>query len=332
MKKYLILAAAAAAAMTLIPVAICGSGMRQDGDAGAFPQAQTAPSADGTAETDAPEAIRVYMPADGSTQTLPMEDYVIRAVAAEMPAVYEPEALKAQAAACATLARYMQKNNKKNKTLSGAVIAADAGTYQGYMTEDEMRSRWGEDFGAYYEKLKTAVEAVLPYTILYEGEPILAAFHAVSSGVTERAETLWGKEIPYLVNVESEGDRLSPGYASEETVTPEAFREKLGFSTKNADPETWVGEAVYSDAGTLLELPVGDRVFTGAALRAAFSLRSPAVSVEFDGGNFVLRVTGYGHGIGMSQYGADYYARQGMTWKEILAHYYPGTEIGKISA
>lgn len=325
MKKYLILAAAAALAMVLIPAAFCADGLRRtDGGSAALRlAARTQPAATETAE----EAIRVFMPEEGGARTLSMEDYAISAVAAEMPAAYEEEALKAQAAACVTLARYMQRHNRGDSSLDGAVIAADAKRYQGYMTEEEMRERWGEGYEAYHEKIRAAVEAVLPYTVCYEGEPILAAFHAVSSGVTEQADTLWGKEIPYLVNVESEGDRLSPGYASSETVSAAAFREALGFSAASEDPADWLGDASYSEAGTLLSLEAGDGTFSGETLRDAFSLRSPAVRVSYDGENFVLSVTGYGHGIGMSQYGADYYARQGWTWREILAHYYPGTEI-----
>ncbi len=252
---------------------------------------------------------------------------MIRAVAAEMPAVYEAEALKAQAAACVTLARYMRLHNRDTAALDGAVIAADAKKYQGYMPEEEMRSRWGENYEIYYQKIRSAVEEVLGFTVCWHGEPILAAFHAVSSGMTEKAETLWGKEVPYLVNTESEGDRLSPGYSSCVTVSPEDFRQKVGFETEEADPAKWLGEAEYSGAGTLLRLRVGNRTVSGSELRELFGLRSPAVKARFQDGSFVLDVTGYGHGIGMSQYGADYYARQGMTWREILAHYYPGTEI-----
>ncbi|MBQ7688117.1 MAG: stage II sporulation protein D [Clostridia bacterium] len=326
MKKVLITAAVAALILVLVPVAVCGAPKKNGGPSQESESTQQNAAQD-SRTNDEEESIAVFLPDAGQTSVLTMEDYVIGAVAAEMPAAYEEEALKAQAAACVTLARYMQRSNRDKKDLNGAVIAADAKKYQGYMTVEEMRSRWGDDFDACYRKIKSAVEAVLPYTVCYDGEPILAAFHAVSSGLTEDAETLWGKKVAYLVNTESEGDRLCPGYASSLTVSPEEFREKIGFQTEEADPAKWIGEGEYSKAGTLLKLQTGDKTVSGETLRDLFGLRSNAVKVRFDGGDFVLDVTGYGHGVGMSQYGADYYARQGLTWREILAHYYPGTEI-----
>jgi stage II sporulation protein D len=255
-----------------------------------------------------------------------MRDYVISAVAGEMPAVYEPEALKAQAAASVTLTRYLQAKGP-DETLGGAVISTDPKRHQGYLSVEEMHRRWGDKFSVYYARVSAAVDAVLPYTVTYKGAPAVTAFHAVSSGVTETAENVWGKAIPYLVNCESAGDKLSPGYLSEAVVSPEAFAEKLGLPETEDPPADWAGEGTYSEAGTLLKIRICSKSFTGADLREALSLRSAAVKLKFNGENFVLSVTGYGHGVGMSQYGADYYARQGMTWREIIAHYYPGTEI-----
>ena len=325
--KNLLFLPAVALSLVLVPAGVTGIGSRRAAEAETTAAIGDVGPAAADRTADGEEAIAVFMPQTDRAETLSMRDYVIGCVAAEMPAAYEPEALKAQAAASATLARYMRAHNTDNAALKGGVIAADPGSYQGYLDNGALRERWGDSFDAYYKKIADAVDEALPYVITCAGEPIEAAFHAVSSGRTENAEVIWGKAEPYLVSVESEGDRLSPGYASGETVAPEAFCEKLGLSPGDTPPEDWLGDAEYTPAGTLTEISVCGKTFTGLGLRRAFSLRSPAVRLRFDGEDFVFSVTGYGHGVGMSQYGADYYARQGMTWREILAHYYPGTEL-----
>ena len=324
MKRNLILALAVGLAMTLIPAAWCAN--KGGGAAAQEPQTQVpVPEAEETLEN---ETVSVYLAEAGETRTLAMRDYIISAVAGEMPAVYAPEALKAQALASVTLTRYMKRHNQNNGALSGAVISTDPRQYQGYLSVAEMRARWGENFDAYYKKLCDAVDAVLPLVIVYEGEPILAAFHAVSSGVTETSETVWNKALPYLINCESEGDKLSPGYASSETVSPETLLETLSLTApEELSPEAWLGDPVYSEAGTLLQMEICGEPFTGFQLREAFSLRSAAIRLTYASDAFEFFVTGYGHGVGLSQYGADYYARQGMDYTEIIAHYYPGTEI-----
>ena len=324
MKKNLILALAVGLAMVLVPT---GMSARMRGPVA--PEQTTEATENAVPEETSPEeeTIAVYLAEADEVQTLPMRDYIISVVAGEMPAAYEPAALRAQALASVTLARYMKAHNRENEALKGAVISTDYKTYQGYMTEQQMRGRWGEHFEEYYEKICAAVDETLPLVIEYRGEPILAAFHAVSPGKTESAETVWGKAVAYLVPCESEGDALSPGFASSESLSPAALAEALSLQDPPEDPEEWFSDATYSDSGTLISVSLCGEEITGAKLREALSLRSAAISVSFDGENFVFDVKGYGHGVGLSQYGADYYARQGLTWREIIAHYYPETEI-----
>lgn len=324
MKQYLFLALAVALAMVLTPLAMGGAALKNHAltDSGA---ADASPEANDGGE----EVIAVFMPEANETETMSMRDYVIGCVAAEMPAAYEENALRAQAVASATLARYMKTKDQKDSSLKGAEIAADPGRHQGYFTKEQMKERWGDDFETYYDKIAAAVDETLPYVLCYEDAPIMAAFHAVSSGVTESAETVWNKSLPYLTNTQSEGDKLCPGYASSVTVSPDTLRETLGLSPDGKPENEWLGEAVHSQAGTLLSLQICGKETSGAELRKLFSLRSAAVSIRYDGDNFILDVTGYGHGVGMSQYGADYYARQGWSWREILAHYYPGATLEK---
>lgn len=325
MKRYLITALCVGLAMVLIPAAWCAE--YKSGRKPSEPETQTPVPAE--EETPENETVSVYLAETGETRTLSMRDYIICAVAGEMPVAYEPEALKAQALASVTLTRYMKKHNRNNGSLSGAVISTDPGRYQGYLSVAQMQARWGDNFEAYYKKLCAAVDAVLPLQITWEGEPILAAFHAISPGMTETSETVWSKALPYLVSCESEGDKLSPGFSSYETVSPESLLETLSLTApEEAAPGEWLGEPAYSDAGTLLRIEICGVPFTGFQLREAFALRSAAIRLTYESEAFLFSVSGYGHGVGLSQYGADYFARQGMDYAGILAHYYPGTEIG----
>ncbi len=324
MKKYLLLALAVALATVLIPAAMCARQRRRT-EANAVTAAPAAPAAEAAAETPEGETIRVFMSASGAVEELSMREYVICAVAGEMPAAYEPEALRAQALASVTLARYLQ--SRAGDLPEGAAVSTDPGRHQAYMSVDEMRERWGENFAPWYEKLCAAADDVLPLVISYDGAPIMAAFHAVSPGATESAENVWGKAVPYLVSCASAGDKLSPGYASAQAVPPAELAAALELTPGEADPADWFENCVYSEAGTLLSAEICGKTVTGAALREALLLRSAAIRPTWDGQNFILSVSGYGHGVGMSQYGADYYARQGMDYRQIIAHYYPGTQI-----
>ena len=273
----------------------------------------------------AADTVRLYLSGSGRTVTLSLRDYVIGVTAAEMPVSFAHDALCAQALASLTYALYQQRRPKQALP-EGAQLSDDPAAYQAFWTEEEMRDRWGDDFADNYEKIRRAADEVIGYEIVYEDEPVAAAFHAISPGKTESAENVWGAEIPYLVSVDSGGDSVSPHYRSRLTVNAKEFGAKLGLETDD-DPEDWLGEAAYSESGTLLTVGIAGKTFTGQELRRIFDLHSAAFTLSCDGNSFTFDVKGYGHGVGMSQYGADYYARQGMTWREIIAHYYPGTRI-----
>lgn len=279
-------------------------------------------AAEGPADT-----VRLYLSDSGRTVTMPLREYVIGVTAAEMPVSFAHEALCAQALASLTYTLYQQQHPKQTLA-DGAELSDDPGSYQAFWTEDEMRERWGDRFDDNYAAVSGAVDEVIGYEIVYRDEPVAAAFHAISPGKTESAENVWGDSIPYLISVDSEGDSVSPKYRSSLTVNAKEFGAKLGLDTDDA-PEDWLGEAVYSEAGTLLTVEIAGKTCTGQELRRIFGLQSAAFTLSCDGGSFTFDVKGYGHGVGMSQYGADYYARQGMTWREIVAHYYPGTAVAE---
>lgn len=320
MKLHLLLAAAVAAALLIIPAAVISSAGKEEA-------AVSQSSGSASEETGNAETIAVFFPEENRTDELEMRDYIICCLAAEMPAAYEREALCAQALASVTLARYMLENNKGKEELHGAVITADAKTNQGYMTVEEMRSRWGDDFETYYRKLCSAADEVLAYTVTYNGKPAMTAFHAVSPGFTEDAQNVWDKSIPYLVSVDSSGDTGSPKYLSTSVFDKVDIIKKLSLKELSGDETAWVSGESYTKAGTLRSIKIGDKTFTGEELRNILELRSAAITVTVRDGKFMFETKGYGHGVGMSQYGANCLAKEGKTWREIIAHYYPGTKI-----
>ena len=196
-----------------------------------------------------------------------------------------------------------------------------------------LRSAWGENYDSHRKKLAEAVAAVRGITLTYDGKLIDACYHAISCGNTEAAATVWGADIPYLQTVASPGDRLSPTFASEVTLSVEETKTilttELPGVTLDADPSAWFGTPILSDAGTVAQQPVGNTQLAGTRIRQLFGLRSAAFSVVYDGTDFTFSVKGYGHGVGMSQYGADYLARQGYSYDEILQHYYTGVTLTK---
>lgn len=271
---------------------------------------------------------------DEEVVTLTEEDFLIRTLAMEMsPSVHE-EALKAQAVASFTYyaRRRQAQADKADPALNGADFAAPNDRFPAEYTEEKLRQRWGEHYEEYYAKMSAAVKAVRGVAITHDGKYIDACYHAISNGSTESAETVWGADIPYLQAVASPGDRLSQGYASEVILSADEVRSILTAELPNAtlsdDPAAWFGTPTFSQGGTVAEQPVGDTTLAGTRLRQLFGLRSAAFDVVYRDGSFTFSVRGYGHGVGMSQHGADYLARQGYTYKEILAYYYTDVTVG----
>lgn len=325
MKKLLVRWLAVLIGTMLIP--LCMKNAIPEDRTAEAPQTPTDAPRQTAEPSDSPPAdtVRLLLADRQETVEMPLRDYVVGVTAAEMPVSFDFQALCAQALASLTYALYQQAHPKQ--TLSGgAQLSDDPASYQAFWPVEEMRERWGDAFEDNYAKICSAVDEVIGFEITYEEEPVAAAFHAISPGKTESAENVWGAEIPYLVSVESEGDSVSPKYSSTKTVNVKEFGAKLGLETDDP-PADWLGETEYSDAGTLLAIEIAGQTFTGQQLRTVFELPSAAFTLSCDGETVTFDVKGYGHGVGLSQYGADYYARQGMTWREIIAHYYPGTEI-----
>ena len=288
-------------------------------------------------ETEIAEDEKYYHVLDtdtGNILRISVREYLIGAVGAEMPVTFEEEALKAQAVAAHTYAERQAELSSQRPELKGADFSDDASQYQAFYTKEELEKLYNDSFEEDYAKLEKVVDAVLHEVIMYQNEPIIAAFHAVSGGKTESAKNVWGSEIAYLQSVDSPADEQAPQFEQTVSYTAEEVKNMLTASREGlflgTDTEHWFGEPEYSEAGTVMQIAVGTSIFTGQELRNIFSLRSAIFSVRYEDKKFIFTTKGYGHDVGMSQYGANAMAAEGADYKKILAYYYPQTELKKI--
>lgn len=266
--------------------------------------------------------VKVVSANSNSITEMSLREYLIGVISAEINPAYHEEAIKAQVVAAHTKLEYTKQH--KTDALKDADITDSPASHQGFLTEDEQKEKWGENYKAYREKIEKCVDMVIDVILLYENEPINAVFHAISNGQTENASDVWGGDYPYLTSVQSAGDKLSPAYSSEIIVSSADFKKK--FKDKGVEfdenPEKWIKKITNTDTGMVKEIVIGEKSFKGTEIRTIFGLRSSTFAVKYNDGSFIFTVCGYGHGVGMSQYGANYMAQQGFTYDKILEHYY----------
>ena len=271
---------------------------------------------------DADTVITVW--SDGAVTETAMADYLPGVVAAEMPASFEPEALKAQAVAARTY--ILDRAAHPCKAHPDAAVCSDPGCCCAYVSEDQMRENWGADYRKNLRRIRSAVRETDGMTLRYDGEPIRAVFHSSSGGKTEASAALWGA-LPYLVSVSSPETAADvPGFETTVTVSASDAAQALGIEPP-AEAAQWLGEIARDDSGRVETITIGGKTLSGAEARRLFSLRSTNFTAEAKDGALVFHVIGSGHGVGMSQYGANVMAQQGAAYPEILAHYYPGTVL-----
>jgi stage II sporulation protein D len=314
----------------LLPLLLLSSGSNGAAPTATLPADAAPPPTLAGAFSDAATQLRVLT--DDGVSVVSMDKYLFRVVAAEMPASFQPEALKAQAIAARTYALYKMRNGP-SKRHPEADLCTDSSCCSAFVTEETAQKNWGSKSDEYTKKIQQAISETDGQAILYEGEPINAVFHSSSSGATESAALVWGASVPYLSSVASpeNGDTV-PNYQSTVELSAESFRSAVLNEYPQADfsgtPEQWIGTPSCSGAGKVLSVPVGGVTVTGRSLRSLFGLRSTAFSVSVKENTVVFSVTGYGHGVGMSQYGANEYAARGWSCRKILTWYYHGTVIG----
>ncbi len=239
-----------------------------------------------------------------------LEEYVIGVVAGEMPVNFPHEALKAQAVAART---YAIRQIKANPNIKYEDIA------QAYIGVDIMQKRWGSNFDENYNKIKTDVYATAGQILEYDNEPILAAFCSTTNGYTEDCQNVWTQTLPYLTSVRSEGDELSPYYSDLVVLSKTRFAEIFGGTDVVIKEKT--------DAGYVKSVTVKGKNYTGNDIRKILGLKSTSFDININGDNVTITTKGYGHGVGMSQYGACYMANNGKSYSDILYHYYQGAII-----
>lgn len=252
----------------------------------------------------------------GEIKNIELEDYIVGVVAGEMPASFNEEALKAQAIAARTYAMYKMKNS------NGTYDLVTDKTNQVYITEDKMKKLWQENFDYYFEKIKKAVYDTKDLIMTYNGDIILSLYFARSNGKTEDAIAVFGSNEEYLKSVESPEENLT----SEVTISKDEFCNKLNISCDAIN----ISDVLKSSSGRINSLNINDKTFKGTEIRTLFDLKSTDFDISI-GSEIKFVTKGYGHGVGMSQYGANKLAQNGKNYEEILKHYYQNINIEKIS-
>lgn len=252
---------------------------------------------------------------NGNTINIELEDYVIGVVAAEMPASFHIEALKAQSVIARTYAL--------NK-LSKGVTLTDNNSTQNYIDIDQMRNKWGADFDKYYNKIKDAVLSTEGTTLKYNDEYIDAVYFSTSNGYTEDSINVWGNDIPYLKSVESYWDRDASSFFRTQTMDLNTFNSKLGTNISNGDEISIIER---NSSSRVSKISVGGKIFSGVQFRNILGLRSADFDIGLNDNLLTITTRGYGHGVGMSQYGANGMAQNGYNYKQILSHYYSNVSI-----
>ena len=285
-----------------------------------------------TPGSDASRLVRVRME-DGTAATLTLADYLWRVVAAEMPASFEREALRAQAVTARTYTLY-QMGIGTNPNHPEADMCTDIACCQAYLDPDQAAANWGDGASAYAAKITDAVSSTDGQAIFYEGALIDAVFFSSAAGRTLDAVEVWGGSVPYLTGVESPEGEEVPNYHTTVAVSLEDFRATFLAQYPQADlsgdPSGWFQSLRPTSSGGVNTVEVGGVVVKGSELRSLFGLRSAHFTVTAGAEGVAFSVTGYGHGVGMSQYGANAMARAGASWQEILEHYYTGVTIAPL--
>ena len=298
--------------------------------------ADPAPSAPPPAEETQPSpldsqtVLRVWN--GTAVEEMTLAAYLPGVVRGEMPAAFEPQALAAQAVAERTYIYYHLRGGPKDAH-PDADICMDPSCCNAWVSEDKAREKWGDKYDAYEAKIDQAVSDTDGQVILYDGAPILAAFHSSSAGITANSADVWTSDLPYLHSVTSpeSGDTV-PNYYSVTTVAAEDFRATFLAAHPDAvlegDCAGWITGVTENDSGRVESAAVGGVTVRGTELRSLYGLRSASFTVSAGEDGITFHVTGYGHGVGMSQYGANELAKEGKTWQEIIAWYYTGVTIG----
>ena len=280
--------------------------------------------------------IRLFHTATSQIEELNIDEYLYGVVSSEMPADFEIEALKAQAVVARTYTIYQCIYNVGKH--ENADICDDSTCCQAWITKEDRMARWDANIAENnWNKIVEAVDATSGKIITYNGEPINAFFHSNSGGITESSLNIWGGiDYPYLKSVETAGEDGYTQYASEATFTKEELLTKIKETYPDCvidyTQENCIQILEYTTSGRVKTIKFGNKEIAGTEARTILGLRSTNFSFSINGDNITFSVTGYGHGVGMSQTGADSMAKSGSTYEEIIKHFYTGVEITEVNS
>lgn len=267
------------------------------------------------------QQVTIYNPDEQTSNTLNLEEYVIGVVAAEMPASFEEEALKAQAIASRTYAMY--KINTSNNSYDLLTNISD----QAYIDEEQMKEKWQEEYEYYYNVIKEAVTSTNNLIMTHDGEAICAFYFAISNGYTEEASLVFGEQQSYLESVDSSWDKNVNKFDVTTTIPREDFCRLLEIDCTSIT----INNIEKSSTGRVNNITVNNKNFKGTDFRKLLNLRSTDFTITINKDEILINTKGYGHGVGMSQYGANEMAKAGYTYEEILNYYYQNIKIEQIN-
>jgi stage II sporulation protein D len=338
-RKWILTAATGTAALLLLLMLIPGFIVKRI----PVPANETVPvsgSAKSGSAEDVPATqsvmVPIFMTKENHVDTITLEDYVRGVLAAEMPIDFELEALKAQALAARTyLVKRLLDGDSSNVPVKDAIVT-DTVVHQAYLGDEELKKKWpGPEYAANMKKLNQAVAETQDYVLTYAGKPINATFFSTSNGYTENSEDYWGEYEPYLRSVPSPWDsKLSPRYKETVTFSLGELRKKLGVGTISQSVSGASAIQVLSrTAGhRIKEISIGHHIFTGREVREKLGLNSSQFEWHWKGDQLEITTYGYGHGVGMSQWGAEGMAKEGKKAEEIVKYYYTGIELTRAGA
>ena len=291
---------------------------------------QTAPQAPAATARPSPTAaaaptpaaaltVTVYDEALGKERLLSVEAFMVGAAACEMPPDWPDAALQAQMVASRS---YAQAQSQP--------MTVNSAQCSGWTEESVLKLRWGDDFETFYARLQALAAQVSGAVLLYDGAPAAACYHAASCGHTEASQNVWLTALPYLQGVDSPWDRTAPDFEVTVEYTAPQLSDAVASLTgaiPQGDAAGWLGDTVWDAAGYVQSITIAGQKLTGSEVRGALGLRSACFSITWDGAVFTVTTRGYGHGVGLSQYGAKAMAEGGSSWREILAYYFPGTQL-----
>lgn len=282
----------------------------------------------GSPTADSGVEVAVYRFSKSKTEKVPLENYLVGVVAAEMPAEFKEEALKAQALTARTYI-VKQMMSKDHLGLPKGAQVGDTVINQVYKSDDELKKIWGIDYDWKKEKILKAVRATSGQILTYKGQIITASFFSTSNGYTENSEDYWSNSFPYLKSVSSPWDKDSPKFNNQKILSIHDFETKLGVKLTGSET---IGKIIERTAGKRVgKVDFNGKILSGREIREKLDLKSSDFAWVRKGDNIIISTQGYGHGVGMSQYGANGMASEGKDYQEIVKHYYQGVEISPAS-